>query len=192
MLGEFWAAEKTHSTENVKAVITKGRIDRQVHFNKIQEILRGPVDGRVVEWSSHRGLSKRVLEKVNMDGPLKILVVEDEPDNMFFITEALMPSGYTVCRATDGQEAVETATKEMPDLILMDLRLPVLSGYEARKRIKETEGLKDVPVIALTASAMKRDREKILAAGFDDYIGKPVHPGDLTKKVKQWLGKGSI
>jgi CheY-like chemotaxis protein len=127
-----------------------------------------------------------------MKSSLNILVVEDERDNMFFITEALSVSGYVISTAGDGQEAVKTATKEMPDLILMDLRLPVLSGYEARKWIKETEGLKDVPVIALTASAMKGDREKILAAGFDGYLAKPVHPDDLIKKVEECLGKGSI
>lgn len=127
-----------------------------------------------------------------MKSSLKILVVEDDRDNMFFITEALTASGYVISTAGDGQEAVKTATKEMPGLILMDLRLPALSGYEAKKRIKETEGLKDVPVIALTAMAMKGDREKILAAGFDGYLAKPVHPDDLIKKVEECLGKGSI
>lgn len=116
------------------------------------------------------------------------MVVEDESHNMFYITETLRASGYIICAATDGQEAVETARKESPDLIFMDIQIPVLTGDEATKQIKETEGLKDVPVIALTARSMKGDREKILAAGFDDYLGKPFHPGDLIKKVGEWLG----
>ncbi|MBW2330704.1 MAG: response regulator [Deltaproteobacteria bacterium] len=210
--------EKSRLTGNVKAVITKGKIDRQVLFSSIQEILRGPGNGRlrpvgarayapegVVESSSGRVVEsansrttgqeepgpRRAVEKQKGEGPFKIMVVEDESDNMFYTTETLRASGYIICAATDGQEAVETARKERPDLIFMDIQIPVLTGDEATKQIKETEGLKDVPVIALTARTMKGDREKILAAGFDDYLGKPFHPEDLIKKVGEWLGSSS-
>jgi len=171
---ELTESEKRDLTKNVKGVITKGQINRQPLLNTIEEILSESANARPVERS---------------DGPYKILIVEDAPDNMFFITETLRPSGHTLYHASDGQEGVELAKEKRPDLILMDIQLPVLSGYEATKQIKETRGLKGIPIIALTARAMKGDREKMRAAGFDDYLSKPVHPDGLIGRVEEWLGR---
>jgi len=117
----------------------------------------------------------------------KILVVEDVPDNMIFFIESLRPTGHTIYQAVDGRQAVDLAREEQPDLILLDIHLPVLNGYEAAKLIRESCG--GAVIIALTARAMKGDREKILESGFDDYLSKPVHPDELIAKVDEWMAK---
>ncbi|TFG47498.1 MAG: response regulator [Candidatus Brocadiia bacterium] len=116
-----------------------------------------------------------------------MLVVEDRPDNLTIIREILNIKGYTVYEAKNGQEGVEMAWKERPDLILMDMHMPVMNGLEATKHILEIEGLEEIPIIGLTARAMKGDMEKVLEAGCCDFVSKPVMPKDLLKKVEQWL-----
>ncbi|OEU74780.1 MAG: hypothetical protein BA864_09430 [Desulfuromonadales bacterium C00003093] len=107
---------------------------------------------------------------------------------MILIKETLRSTDYAVYSATNGQEAIDIAEKEKPDLILMDMQMPVISGFDATRQIRETEGLKDIPIIALTARAMKGDEEKVLAAGCSDYLSKPVMPKDLLRKIEKWLG----
>jgi len=110
--------------------------------------------------------------------PARILVVEDNNDNMTLITDVLNSLGYAVIPARDGSEGLAAAQQHQPDLILMDLSLPVMDGWEATRRIKASEQTKTIPVIALTAHAMSGDREKALEAGCDDHDTKPI---DLTR-----------
>ena len=117
----------------------------------------------------------------------RILVVEDNEDNMYLIRVLLQKSGFAILEARDGAAGVELAVKEKTDLILMDIALPVLDGYEATKRIKTTEETKHIPVIALTSYAMVGDREKALNAGCDGYIEKPINPGTLIAEIKKIL-----
>ncbi|NVM20342.1 MAG: response regulator [Desulfobacterales bacterium] len=192
--GDLSEGEKKRLAENVKDVITKGKVDRQDLLKTIEHILRAPAGRSVGVAAGARSPARRKGPKrrkgpERVQGPFEILVVEDAPDNMLFIVETLVPSGYVLHTAVDGLQAVETAKKERPDLILMDVDIPVLSGYEATRQIKDTEGLQDVPIIALTAKAMKGERDEILASGFDDYLSKPVHPDELVKKVEEWLEK---
>jgi len=116
---------------------------------------------------------------------MKILYVEDNEDNIFMLKNRLTRAGHTVVVATDGAQGVAMASSERPDVILMDLSLPVLDGWQATREIKAAADTKHIPVIALTANAMAGDREKALAAGCDDYDTKPVELPRLLGKIKR-------
>lgn len=115
---------------------------------------------------------------------MKILYVEDNEDNIFMLKNRLTRAGHTVVVATDGMQGVAMASSEQPDIILMDLSLPVLDGWQATRQIKAAADTRHIPVIALTANAMAGDREKALAAGCDDYDTKPVELPRLLAKIK--------
>jgi CheY-like chemotaxis protein len=121
---------------------------------------------------------------------VKILYVEDNEDNIYVVKNRFTRAGFTILVATDGEQGVAMAATERPDLILMDLRLPVLDGWEATRRIKAQPETQHIPIIALTAHAMSGDREKALAAGCDDFDTKPVEMPRLLEKVRALLPKG--
>jgi CheY-like chemotaxis protein len=116
----------------------------------------------------------------------KVLVVEDVDFNRELIVQ-LLEDQYEVIEAVNGQEGVELAERERPELILMDLSLPVMDGWEATRRLKANGDLRSIPVIALTAHAMKGDREKALAAGCDDYLVKPLDEDELMARIAKYL-----
>jgi CheY-like chemotaxis protein len=120
---------------------------------------------------------------------MKILYVEDNDDNIFMLKNRLTRAGFTVIIANDGAQGVAIAFSERPDLILMDLSLPVLDGWEATRQIKAAPDTKHIPVIALTAHAMAGDREKALAAGCDDFDTKPIELPRLLAKIKALAGR---
>lgn len=115
---------------------------------------------------------------------MKILYVEDNDDNIYMLERRLKRVGFDVVIARDGEQGVTMATAELPELILMDMGLPVLDGAEATRRIKSAPATKHIPVIALTANAMTGDREKALAAGCDDFDTKPVELPRLLGKIQ--------
>ena len=117
----------------------------------------------------------------------KILYVEDNEDNVFMLTHRLTKRGYEVVVAGDGEQGVARANEEQPALILMDLSLPVLDGWEATRRLKSDPATQNIPVIALSAHAMPGDAEKALAAGCDDYDTKPVEMKRLLSKISALL-----
>lgn len=117
----------------------------------------------------------------------RILVVEDNVDNMTLITDILSSLGYEVIQAVDGEEGFRKTEDERPDLILMDLSLPLMDGWTTTRQIKAREELQAIPVIALTAHAMFGDREKALEAGCDDYLTKPINLLELKKKLTKYL-----
>ena len=117
-----------------------------------------------------------------------ILLVEDNEMNRDMLSRRLERKGYTLCLAVDGEEGVEKAHSEQPDLILMDMSLPVIDGWEATRLIKTADDTRHIPVIALTAHAMAGDREKALAAGCDDYDTKPIELPSLLGKIEALLG----
>jgi CheY-like chemotaxis protein len=121
---------------------------------------------------------------------VKILYVEDNDDNIYVVTNRLGRAGFTVMVATDGAQGLAMAAAEHPDLVLMDLSLPVLDGWEATRRLKADAATRDIPVIALSAHAMAGDREKALAAGCDDYDTKPIDFGRLRAKIRALLPAG--
>ncbi len=122
---------------------------------------------------------------------MKILYVEDNEDNVYVLKSRLTRAGYTVLVAPDGAQAVTMAAAEQPNLILMDLSLPVLDGWEATRRIKAAPGTRHIPVIALTAHAMAGDREKAMAAGCDDFDTKPVEMSRLIDKIQALVRRAS-
>jgi len=116
----------------------------------------------------------------------KILVVEDVDLNRELVVQ-LLEDRYEVTEAVNGKEGLELAERERPDLILMDLSLPVMDGWEATRRLKAHDELKSIPIIALTAHAMVGDEDKALAAGCDDYLVKPLDENELYAKVAKYL-----
>jgi CheY-like chemotaxis protein len=120
----------------------------------------------------------------------KVLYVEDNEDNIYMLKNRLGRKGYTVLIATDGAQGVAMAAAEQPELILMDLSLPVMDGWEATRQIKAAETTRHIPVIALSAHAMTGDREKALAAGCDDFDSKPIELDRLIDKMERARAKG--
>src|SRR5689334_22965916 len=118
----------------------------------------------------------------------KILLVEDNEDNRDMLSRRLLRRGFDVSIAIDGQQGVDMAISETPDIILMDMSLPILTGSEATQKIKADERTQSIPVIALTAHAMAGDREKALDAGCDDYDTKPVELERLLGKIEALIG----
>jgi two-component system cell cycle response regulator DivK len=117
----------------------------------------------------------------------KILLVEDNEMNRDMLSRRLIRKGFDVVMAVDGEQAVALAQSELPDLILMDMSLPVVDGWEATRRVKATAVTSNIPIIALTAHAMSGDREKTLNAGCDDYDTKPIEMPRLLEKIETLL-----
>lgn len=122
----------------------------------------------------------------------KILLVEDNEMNRDMLSRRLIRKGHEVVMATDGQQGVAMAGREKPDLILMDMSLPVIDGWEATRRVKAADATRAIPVIALTAHAMAGDREKALEAGCDDYDTKPVDINRLLDKIATLLARQAV
>ena len=118
----------------------------------------------------------------------KILLVEDNEMNRDMLSRRLERKGFQVITAVDGQQGVDMATSEGPDLILMDMDLPIIDGWEATRRVKAGESTRAIPVIALTAHAMVGDRDEAMAAGCDDYDTKPINFPRLLDKIETLLG----
>ncbi len=119
----------------------------------------------------------------------RILYIEDNPDNRLLVRRVLQVEGYTIFEAVDGHEGLTKAAELQPDLILMDINLPEIDGYEVTARLKQLPGMSRVPIIAVTANVMKGDREKTLAAGCDGYIQKPIDIDLLPSQIESFLKK---
>jgi two-component system, cell cycle response regulator DivK len=117
----------------------------------------------------------------------RILLVEDTEDNRVIVRDLVSSAGYELLEAVDGAEGLAMAEREKPDLILMDIQLPVMDGYEATRRIKANPALKHIPVIAVTSYALAGDEEKTKAAGCDGYIAKPFSPRKLLNTIRELL-----
>lgn len=115
--------------------------------------------------------------------PLRILLVEDNPENRDMLSRRLIRRGHALSFALDGEEAIRLTQAELPDVVLMDLSLPVMDGWEATRRLKSDAATRHIPIIALTAHAMVGDRERALEAGADDYDTKPVDIERLLGKI---------
>jgi two-component system, cell cycle response regulator DivK len=120
----------------------------------------------------------------------RILIVEDQEDNRSILRDLLSTAGYQLIEAMDGEEGVRLAERERPDLILMDIQLPIVDGYEATRRIKGSAELKSIPIIAVTSYALSGDEAKARAAGCDGYVTKPFSPRALLAKVREYLPDG--
>ena len=118
----------------------------------------------------------------------RILVVDDQEDLRGVLRDLLIGSGYTVIEAADGEAGVAKARSDRPDLILMDIQMPVIDGYEATRRIKGDPDLNPIPIVAVSSFAMKGDEEKARAAGCDHYVTKPYSPMQLLRLIRGFFG----
>jgi two-component system, cell cycle response regulator DivK len=116
-----------------------------------------------------------------------ILVVEDQEDNRQILRDLLANAGYRLTEAENGEQALAAVEQQPPDLILMDIQLPVLDGYEATRRIKANPSLRTIPIIAVTSYALSGDEDKARAAGCDDFVPKPYSPRQLLIKIREYL-----
>ena len=117
----------------------------------------------------------------------RILVVEDQEDNRRIVRDLLAANDYLMTEAENGEEALAAVQKERPDLILMDIQLPVMDGYEATRRLKADPASSSIPIIAVTSYALSGDEEKARAAGCNDFVPKPYSPRQLLAKIRQYL-----
>ena len=120
---------------------------------------------------------------------VKLLIVDDEPENIELLRRRLSRRGYAVVAATSAEEALARADAEQPDVILMDIKMPVVDGFEATRRLKARPATAPIPVITLTAHAMQEDRDQALAAGADEYETKPVDLDRLLEKIRALAGR---
>lgn len=117
----------------------------------------------------------------------RILVVEDTEDNRRILRDLLSNAGFDLIEAVDGEEGVRMAARHVPDLVLMDIQLPVVDGYEATRRIKANPKLRHIPVIAVTSYALSDDQKKAIDAGCSSYVAKPYSPRALLAKIREFL-----
>jgi two-component system cell cycle response regulator DivK len=117
----------------------------------------------------------------------RILVVDDQPDNRQIIRDLLAATDYELTEAEDGEQALAAVAKQRPDLILMDIQLPIMDGYEATRRIKADPASRSIPIIAVTSSALSGEEQKARAAGCDDYVTKPYSPRLLLARIREFL-----
>ena len=117
----------------------------------------------------------------------RILVVEDQPDNRQIIRDMLSSTDYEISEAENGEQALASVAKQRPDLILMDIQLPIMDGYTAATQIKADPALRSIPIIAVTSYALGGEEEKARAAGCDDYVPKPFSPRELLAKIRDFL-----
>jgi len=184
-------------SNGIQKILFKGAIDREELLEKINKLLPDKATQKVEEHIGEapgRDFTIQEIDSNIMDIPVekyrgkKILVAEDNGDNLLTI-KAILKEYYQVIEAIDGEEALRKIYHELPDLILLDIGLPEIDGFEIIRRLKKDSKTKNIPVIALTARAMSEEREKILQEGSDDYLAKPVETSGLLKKINKWISK---
>ncbi len=188
------------TSNNVQQLVQKGDIDVQGLLGKIksmlgepeQEASKPPMDPVPDQPSVPLGKASRAMILPNMKKPKHlekkptVLIVEDNPDNMITL-KAILGTQYAIKEAINGKQGLDLALNTLPDLILLDISLPEMDGYGVIKELKKQRRTRHIPVIALTAHAMKGDRQKIMDAGCDDYISKPVDPEPLIPRIEKWM-----
>jgi len=179
---------KRLSSNNIQQLVRKGAINMDELLEKVRLMLGFEIKSSQKQEVELKDINKknRVKRKVADADNLTILIVEDNPDNMTSLKAALPPD-YIIIEATDGQAGLEMIQGDKPDIVLMDIMLPKLDGVQVLKKVRADKALSEIPVIAITAWAMKGDKEKLLKAGFDEYLAKPFVPGELIEKINTFL-----
>jgi len=180
---ELTSADRARLSHNhIQQLVQKGSLDRKHLLECVDKMLRETREPSLTQLKT-ADCSVPVLDH---DHP-QILVVEDHPDNRLTLEALLKELGCSFTTVSNGIQAIQAVREHQPALVLMDINLPLLSGIDATRRIKSDPELRDIPVIALTARAMKGDRENFLAAGCDGYLSKPIEPSALYQLLEQWL-----
>jgi CheY-like chemotaxis protein/signal transduction histidine kinase len=181
------------SKEGIQQLVQKGDIDREGLLQKARYVFGGGKDLPATLEAPERDGPDQVEKEDTESGRdaqlsmlPRVLIIEDNPDNLFTL-KAIMGKSYLYLEAADGVKGLELATREIPDIILLDISIPRLDGYEVARSLKSNDRTRYIPVIAVTARAMKGEREKTLASGCDDYISKPVDAEILESKLDHWL-----
>lgn len=181
---ELTAADRARLRHNnIQQLIQKGSVDKDQLLASVQRILARNID----EEQARQALHGTSADSLPSDAQKSILVVEDNPDNRFTVAAILKDLGYRHVEVDDGGKVLDAVRSDRPDLVLMDVQLPAASGTEVGRQLKSDPVFKNIPLIALTARAMKGDREEILAAGCDDYLSKPFSPEELRNIIEKWL-----
>ena len=185
---------KKLSANHIQQLVQKGDIDKDSLLSKVRSMVEGKEyieTGNLKPGNQDPKLVSFQAEPVQNrkpgGDPATILLVEDNTDNMTTI-KAVLQNRYRILEATDGEQGLRMAEEVRPDLILLDMALPKMDGFAVVLNLKGNMELSNIPVIAMTAQVMKGDREKILEAGCDDYIAKPIDPEGFLKKISEWLG----
>ncbi|MCK5837435.1 MAG: response regulator, partial [Desulfobacula sp.] len=180
---------KKIKNNNIKQLIQKGDMAREDLLVKVKSMLgektQAAIETPVPKSKIQQPEPARERKTAGMS---TILVVEDNPDNMVSI-KAVLQNKYALLEATDGKEGLKEAIIKGPDLILLDMSLPGMDGFTVAGKLKEEDKTRHIPIIAVTARAMKGDRETILEAGCDDYMSKPIDPEIVLKKIEDWIRK---
>src|SRR6266496_399254 len=165
-------------------------VDRQAHHRDARRAdLGGIRAGQGIDVLFHTSGAGRSTSGTSMRK--RVLVIEDQEDNRQILQDLLTSADFEVIEAVDGEAGVAAAAAQRPDLILMDIQLPLLDGYEATRRIKADPALRAIPIIVITSYALSGDDEKARAAGWDAYFSKPFSPRQLLAKVREYLSPGA-
>ena len=178
-------------TDNIHQLIQKGDIDREGLLFRVRSMLGEETRFKTNDEIRNAEFGKRKAKTVAGDSKLEsntILIVEDNPDNMTAI-KAVLQDKYNILEAADGEEGLNVTLAERPALVLLDMALPGMDGYTVVRKIRADREISRIPVIALTARAMKGEREESIDAGCDDYIAKPFDPEEALEKIEKWLKK---
>ena len=189
---------KRLSANNIQQLVQKGDVVREGLLLKVKTMLGEKPKTTVCVANKTEKIKKNKIKhhdevskpktKIFTSSMPTVLIIEDNPDNMITM-RAVLKDKYTIMEASDGEEGLKKALHELPNLILLDISLPGMDGYAVVKQIKSDEKAAPIPVIALTAHAMKGDRERIIAAGCDDYISKPINPAEILNKLEEFFKK---
>lgn len=176
---------KRLSANNIFQLIQKGDVDQEELTAHVRQMMGLPKESPTPE-----NICTQTPRQLEPDSKPLILAIEDNPDNLITI-KAVLGSQYAVIGAGDGKQGLEKAVSILPDIILLDISLPLMDGFEVVRALKDDQRTCAIPVIALTAQAMKGDRKKILEAGCDDYVAKPIDPVTITQTLDRWLTSSS-
>lgn len=188
---------KRLSANNIKQLVQKGDVIREDLLLKVKtmldeksktnEVIIGSTEG-IIKTEKHHDEVSKPKAGIITESLTTLLVIEDNPDNMITI-KAVLKDKYKILEAIDGKKGLEATLQYLPNLVLLDMSLPGMDGYAVVKEMKANERASQIPVIALTAHAMKGDREKIILAGCDDYLSKPIDPKKILETIEKWLEK---
>ncbi len=183
------------SANNIQQLIQKGDVDRDGLLKKTAQMLGVKLESETEKLEGEstsppppalQPETRKVPTETMPRQPATILVIEDSPDNMVTI-KAVLKGKYKLLEARDGETGLKTVSSDQPSIVLLDMSLPGMDGFEVVKSIKNNRETSHIPVIALTAHAMKGDRERMLDAGCDDYLSKPIDPDEVLKKIGEWV-----